>query len=612
MSPLEVVASWAADLEQKPVSVSNGVSPPIGGFDVDGFTRRHGLEVREHASWKHGEKWVLEICPFKADHKGGCAVITRDHDGRLGFRCLHDSCAGKGWHEFRALFENSANNGIFLRTRTTPTAENAWPDPVPFQARPVPAISADILPGFLGDMVDAIAKATETPVALPALLGLSVASASVAKKIIVSPEPGYVEPANTYTAVVMESGNRKSAVLTLMTKPLMEWEQAEALRLTPEHKRIRSDRKTQELRIEHLRKKAARTSNNSALKIEIAELEASLPDLPQPPRLWVQDITPERMAGIMAEQGERMALLSDEGGIFDILAGRYSGNIPNLDLFLQAHSGSPVRVDRTDRSKPPINLRNPCLTVGISPQPDVFHSLTDKPGFRGRGLLARFLYALPVSPLGTRTLIPAPVSPAVEGAYRSGIERLLSLSPPVDDEGTWQPWRLELSPQAYQAWKEFQRSIESLMREGGKLDSLRDWASKLPGAVARIAAVFHCVISEPAITSIIEVDTIQRAIHLATLLIDHALAVVGLMERDPVIDDALKILGWIRRQSRPSFTVRECFCAHQARFKKVDNIRGSLHLLEEHGYIRPGPKEKVPYRPSEVFEVNPTALETDS
>jgi hypothetical protein len=459
-------------------------------------------------------------------------------------------------------------------------------------------------------MVDAVARATETPIELATLLGLSVVSASVARKVIVSPELGYVEPVNVYTAAGMESGNRKTAVLNHMTKPLMEFEKVECLRLTPEHDRIRSQQKTLDLRIESMRKKAARTANNSQIMAEIIELEASRPVVPRLPRLWVQDITPERLAGIMAEQGERIAMFSDEGGVFDMLAGRYSQNIPNLDLFLQAHSGSPVRVDRTDRSRPPIQMQNPILTVGISPQPDVLRRLSDKPGFRGRGLLARFLYGLPTSRLGMRSLVPSPVPSRTEDAYGHGVERLLRLSPPLDACGAWQPWCLGFSSSAYQAWKEFQRTIENLMREGAKLHSIKDWASKLPGAAVRMSGVLHSVVCDPAISSTIERETIERALNLATLLIDHALVVFNLMDRDPTIEDALKILGWIRREHRRNFTVRECFCAQQSRFKKVDNMYAPLHLLEEHVYVRQGPREKVPYRPSEVWEVNPRAMET--
>jgi hypothetical protein len=312
----------------------------------------------------------------------------------------------------------------------------------------------------------------------------------------------------------------------------------------------------------------------------------------------------------MAEQGERIALLSDEGGIFDMLAGRYSKGIPNLDLFLQAHAGASVRVDRG--SRPPVMLRNPALTVAISPQPDVLESLADKPGFRGRGLLARFLYGLPLSPLGFRELKPTPSSSAVEEAYCKGIERLLRLAPPMDEAGNWQPWQLTFSPQAYQAWKTFQRSVEILMREGGKLYYLKDWASKLPGAAARVAGVLHCVVVDPAESTVISVDIIERTLNLATPLIDHALAVFNLMERDKNSEDAQKILAWIRKQGGPSFTVRDCFCAHQSRFKTMDAIRPPLSLLEQHYCIRPHPKEKVSHRPSEVYDVNPKVLEVSA
>src|SRR5512134_2073322 len=41
-------------------------------------------------------------------------------------------------------------------------------------------------------------------------------------------------------------------------------------------------------------------------------------------------------------------------------------------------------------------------------------------------------------------------------------------------------------------------------------------------------------------------------------------------EADPVTEDANRILRWIRRQDGGRFTVRDCFCFHQAHFKKMD------------------------------------------
>jgi hypothetical protein len=477
----------------------------------------------------------------------------------------------------------------------------SWEDPIPLQSRAVPAIQAEWIPGALGDMACAVAKATETPIELAGLLGMSVVSACIAKKAIVQIEEGYFEPVSIYAAPAMESGNRKTSVFQRMTKPLVDWEFQESRRLEPEIKRVTSECKTTQARIDQLRAKASKSPLDTSVITEIANLEASMPLVPTPPRLWVQDVMPERLAVLMEEQRERMAIFSDEGGIFDILAGRYTG-MPNLDIVLQGHSGSPVRVDRITRG--PVMLQNPILTIGISPQPDVLEHLSDTPGFRGRGLLARFLYALPASPLGSRSLAPAPCPVETVEAYRQLIERLLKLVPP-EDEGRWQPWKLKLSEDAYETWKKFQRTVEDLMKEGGKLQYLRDWASKLPGAAARIAGVFYCVTSDLAETVIVDSGTMQKAVDLATLLIDHALAAFDLMGRDRTIEDAQKIFAWIQRERFEAFTVRDCFRAHQSRFKRVEAIRPALQVLIEHGYLRRAPKPEVAHRPSELYQVNP-------
>ena len=47
--------------------------------------------------------------------------------------------------------------------------------------------------------------------------------------------------------------------------------------------------------------------------------------------------TSHREPRCLAEQGGRIALLSDEGGVFDMMAGRYARQgILNLDVYLKA------------------------------------------------------------------------------------------------------------------------------------------------------------------------------------------------------------------------------------------------------------------------------------
>lgn len=79
-----------------------------------------------------------------------------------------------------------------------------------------------------------------------------------------------------------------------------------------------------------------------------AALAAEEITVPVLPRLVADDVTPEAVASLLAEQGGRLAVLSAEGGILATLAGRYSG-APNLEVFLKGHAGDLLRVDRKGR-----------------------------------------------------------------------------------------------------------------------------------------------------------------------------------------------------------------------------------------------------------------------
>ena len=138
-----------------------------------------------------------------------------------------------------------ALNWIGIGANTTQVTE--WPEIVPLATRKTTPLSKDMFPGFLGEMVTAVSRATETPIELPGMLGLAVAAACIAKKVTVSPEPGYIEPVNIYTAVAMESGNRKTAVLMGMAGPFIDWGHTERDRLAPEQARLRSERKRSKL-----------------------------------------------------------------------------------------------------------------------------------------------------------------------------------------------------------------------------------------------------------------------------------------------------------------------------------------------------------------------------
>src|SRR5690606_17251530 len=48
---------------------------------------------------------VLVECPFDPEHKAPDAAVFSGPNGKLGFKCLHESCSQFHWREFRQHFE---------------------------------------------------------------------------------------------------------------------------------------------------------------------------------------------------------------------------------------------------------------------------------------------------------------------------------------------------------------------------------------------------------------------------------------------------------------------------------------------------------------------------
>ncbi len=475
-----------------------------------------------------------------------------------------------------------------------------WATPIPLAGESHPCPS-NLLPGPLGEFVESLSAHTETPRELAALMCLAVTSTSVAGRCEIAVREGYIEPLNLFVAVALESGTRKTAVVNAARQPLIDCEREEQDRVAPVRRNAISERKTHEAQIEKLRKEVINDPNNDA-KAQLHDLEQSLLEIPEFPRLWTQDCTPEALAVLTSKNSERMAILSDEGGYFDILGGRYSRGVPNLDFVLQAHAGTPVRVDR--KSGDAIFLAKPLLTIGLSPQPSVLSGLSDIPGFRGRGLLGRFMYGVPPSNLGYRNHLPRPIPVGIRRDWDTLIRRLLKLPVLPGNNGLPTAIKLTLTSPAYDAWHDFQRMVEVEMREGHRLAGLRDWAGKLPGAAARIAGIFHCVTTSPAADPEIPRDTAEAALALASILISHATCAFGLMGANVHVDTAKRLVRWAIDRGESDTTKRDIFCAFQSTFKSVDNLEPVLRLLADHYYLRIE-ERRTKGRTSQVCRWNP-------
>ncbi len=477
-------------------------------------------------------------------------------------------------------------------------------DPIPLDVPTLPLLPGEIFPQWAESFIDAVGNATETPRELAAMMELGTIATALQRKFIVQVEPGYLKHLNLWLTPALPSGNRKTQVLRAVTKPLRQWEAGQLAEIAPRIAKAKSARETALARIATLRKKAAGAEDNSAdyadLQQQIQNLESKLPEIPGLPKLWAQDVTPEKLGALMAESGECMAIISDEGGIFDILAGRYNNGVPNLDLFLQSHAGAAVRVDRG--SRPSVMMDEPALTLILSPQPDVLQGLASKPGFRGRGLLARFLFMLPVSKIGYRSGNTKPVPETISSNHDAHIRALLRFKRP--DTG---PYAITLSDVAHAELRAFADQVEVAMREGGRFEHIQDWAGKLPGAAVRIAGNLHVAelaFGMPA-DSKLSIDTMRRALQFAAVLGAHAVAAFDLMGADEALKGARKVWSWIRRERKPHFTFHDCFNALRGTFPRTADLERPVEVLVERHHVALLESPSKVGRPSRIYEVNP-------
>ncbi|HKZ02279.1 MAG TPA: DUF3987 domain-containing protein, partial [Pyrinomonadaceae bacterium] len=487
-----------------------------------------------------------------------------------------------------------------------------WEKPATFYEHDLPDFPVPAFPEWLKQYVIGLARETQTPLDLPAMQSLTVCSGAVAGRVRIQARLGWIEPLNLYGVVTMPPGNRKSAVFAAACEPLegLERELIEAKRdLIAE---AASERRVLEERLARLEKDAARTEDQDERREKkklatIVAQELAGTKVPAVPRLICADITPEALASLLAEQDGRMCLFSPEGDLFEMLAGRYT-NAPNFDVILKGHCGDPLRVDRRGRSE---HVHHPALTIGLCVQPDVIHGLVDKPGFRGRGLIGRFLYSLPVSTLGQRQIAPAPLSQSVRDRYTRSVKALAQLESARTAAGDPAPRMLYLTADADALLRQCEAELEPQLAEDGSLGMMSDWAGKLAGAIVRIAGILSLVDQVENLAPFPERvarDAMERAITIGQYLIPHARAAYAEMGADPQIENAKRLLRWIQKTGLRSFTKREAHQGNKGRFKKVADIEPALELLEQHGYIRAqaDPSERGPGRkPSQVFDVNP-------
>jgi hypothetical protein len=605
--------------------------------------------VPEHEAERRALAYVSRMPASVQGDNGSAALLAVVRALRDGFdltgadlwRCLDDwnaELANPPWsraeleHALASVEAEPAKRGRgWLLNADRPAearASDPWPAPVPIRsaAEPPPFDLLAMIPRDLpelADLVDAGAEALQVPAALIAGAAVGLAALAVSRAVEIELAPGWREPGPLWVLPLLRPGERKSAALGMLAAPFHAWTSGERKRLAEPLARFMERRRCMEAELGALRTKAAKGSGEAAAKAraEALDLAAELDGMPArlaAPDLLVQSYTPEGLRDLLEANGERVGIVSAEADAAELMGARYSDAGPSIDLLLCAHAGDPITTRRAGGRVVPLD--RPAVGMVLAVQPEAVRSVLADRAAKGRGLIDRMLLILPPSRMGSRLLDPAPVPAAVADWWASSIGRLLDLPWPgrviVGHDGeptrcTSAPRNLTIDPEARRILWDLRGSLEPRLAEGADLAPVSGFASKLPGACARLALAF-AMLRDPG-AEVVDGEAMRAACAWAPFLLAHHRAVLGDAAEPDEAHHARRLWRAIQRRGRASMTARELFdLVRDSAVPSMADFRPVLDLLREHGAVRPAPGQPGSNgRPAELWQINPALLPRD-
>ena len=534
----------------------------IRSFDFFEYLKKRNGDFRES-----NDSVVFQNCEVCGHHDNLMYVPTTNtfycHSKNVGGSIIDYLVHAEGLSQSEAIFK--LKNELIVPK---------WKAPLPFNEVNLPPFPVKSLPWPLGEWVTAVSQNTETPTDMAAVCALAVLSCTVQGKFVVSPKSHYSEPLNLYFLIVANSGERKSAIVRLMTQPIYQYERKE-------NERRRTLMENEQVKLNSLKKQVetlerdGKNEKASKIRVQYRSIEQNQT---KPLRLIADDTTPEAMTSLLANNNGMLSIITTEGGIFDTLAGRYSNTI-SIDTVLKAYSGDPIRVDRKGREGEVIN--NPTLTMLLSAQDNVLAEIMKNEAFKSRGLTARILYCRPKSKMGTRHFVTPDIPPDLEIAYQQLVGKLLEI--PYPTNGILPI--INLSPSAQKEVIRFHDWLEPKLVD--ELEYMESWGAKLLGNMLRIAGMLHCAKnsnapSETALSS----ETVQQAIAISKYFLRHAKCVHNLLGTDKDMQLAKHVTKKLQNQEKRELSKYQIFRLCRGSFQRVDDLNPILDILIEYGYLK--------------------------
>ena len=474
---------------------------------------------------------------------------------------------------------------------------------LPFeQSEPLPAFPLGVIPSATRQFIYAAAEMIQAPVEMVGACVLGALEIACRGRYPIKLPNGHVERPCFYFAPIAPPSERKSAVISAATRPLIDYEIEYNQTHGGEVNQSKSELKLLEGRIANSEQqviKAKKSEDRLIAENELHDLNAELAEFEatDPLRLFSADVTPEKLAAMLKAQGGAFALVSAEGGGLFENIGRYSDK-GGLEIYLLGYSGDRVTIDRKNSES--VVLERPALNIIALCQPSVISDLFSDRQKAGRGLLSRILYIKCKSRVGSRKAMTAPIAERITNNYHNLCYSMLA----SESKG-----ELTYSDSGVEVYNSFFDEIEPLLTpDVGELSFMGDWAGKLPGNMSRIAGIIHCItafeLSKNPLDTEINAEETRAAVEIARFLLAHTRQVYAEQAEPQSISNACYLWERIKSLNAPQISKREL--DRKTHGKQGFNLSDSLSELVGRGYIR---MECVltngTGRPSETIIINP-------
>lgn len=528
-------------------------------------------------------------------------------------RSATNNCKGSVAAKLKRLHDGASQPRAGSTSRAGPTAPRPppWQEIIPLGVTPIAMpFPLEVLPDRLRDAVLEIAAALNAPPDFAAVPLLVLAGGAIGMSRVLEIAGGHKQSALLYAGVVADPGSTKTPALGIVRRP------------------------TDAIQKEHRdcwdRAMKTYTLEKDAYDAEMKTLsrgkdrERPTPVEPRRPilrRTVVSDTTPESLIPILRDNPRGFVMVRDELSAWVSGMDAYkSGKGTERQFWCSNWSSEPYYGDRAGTHAEGYQV---CAATFIPVvgclTPDSLGAIRgDERGRKAKddGFIDRVVFSFP-EPLPARREewrgVGAVTHDALETVIRnlSTLEMVERTDPESGEVVGHRPRVVNLTRCGRDAWEKFTQAHADEANEETFPPCLKGPWSKLRGYCGRLALILHHVrwaCGEPTGGELDGV-AMHDAAHLVAYFKNHCRKVHHVMDGDPAMEDACKVLAWIRAGIQIIFSQRDAHRGplQRGRKRKAADAEAALKILCDHGHVRqlPAPAPANGRQPSPAFEVNP-------